>query len=70
MSQAPTPRDRIADVLREMRRFARGILGSDAYDKYLAHHRVSGCQAPPMTEREFWRHKYAEQDRSPEGRCC
>jgi uncharacterized short protein YbdD (DUF466 family) len=63
-------RERAAELLREVRRFARGILGSDAYDRYLAHHRVSGCARAPLSEREFWREKYAAQDRSPEGRCC
>lgn len=61
---------KLPDLLREVRRFARGILGSDAYDKYLAHHRVTGCAHAPMTEREFWRWKYAQQDASPEERCC
>jgi len=61
---------KLPDLLREVRRFARGILGSDAYDKYLTHHRVTGCAHAPMTEREFWRWKYAQQDASPEGRCC
>ena len=61
---------KLPDLLREVRRLARGILGSDAYDKYLTHHRVTGCAHAPMTEREFWRWKYAQQDASPEGRCC
>lgn len=52
------------------RRFVRGILGSDAYDKYLTHHRVTGCAHEPMSEREFWRAKYADEDRNPRGRCC
>lgn len=55
---------------RETRRLARGILGSDAYEAYLRHHRVTGCSHPPLTEREFWRERYAAQDASPEGRCC
>lgn len=54
----------------EVRRFARGILGSDAYDVYLAHHRRTGCGGAPLTEKQFWRAKYAAQDASPEGRCC
>ena len=54
----------------EVRRFVRGVVGSDAYDKYLTHHRVTGCMHEPMSEREFWRAKYAEQDANPQGRCC
>lgn len=63
-------RARVGAFLREVRRFARGIMGSDAYDKYLTHHRVTGCTHAPLSEREFWREKYAEEDRNPQGRCC
>lgn len=69
-SHGPGIAARLPELLREIRRLARGVVGSDAYDRYLAHHRVSGCAHAPMTEREFWREKYAAQDRSPEGRCC
>lgn len=61
---------RTKDLLREVRRLARGILGSDAYDRYLTHHRVTGCAHAPMTEREFWRDRHATQDARAEGRCC
>lgn len=60
----------ILDIAREVQRFARGIMGSDAYDKYLHHHAITGCTHEPMTEKEFWRAKYTKQDNSPEGRCC
>lgn len=60
----------IIDIAREVRRFARGVLGSDAYDKYLNHHRITGCAHEPLSEKEFWREKYRKQDNSPEGRCC
>lgn len=63
-------RDTIVDIAREVQRFARGVLGSDAYDKYLTHHRITGCQHEPLTEKQFWREKYRKQDTSPEGRCC
>ena len=66
----PTTQDRIVAGLREVRRVARGILGSYAYDSNLTHHRVTGCAHAPLSEREFWRAKYAEEDRSPRGRCC
>ncbi|UVY85669.1 YbdD/YjiX family protein [Brachybacterium sp. NBEC-018] len=57
-------------ALRAVRRVARGVLGSDAYDRYLHHHRITGCNHPPLTERAFWRAKYAEQDANPGARCC
>lgn len=64
------PRGRIRGAARAVRRFVRGVVGSDAYDTYLRHHRITGCTHEPMSEKEFWRHKYAVQDSSPEGRCC
>lgn len=47
-----------------------GVLGADAYKKYLAHHEVSGHTGPPLTEREFWRDRADRQDTTPQGRCC
>ncbi|MCS6712118.1 YbdD/YjiX family protein [Brachybacterium sp. EF45031] len=67
---ASVSRPDLPALWREVRRFARGVLGSDAYDKYLTHHRVTGCSHPPMSEKEFWRAKYAEEDANPRGRCC
>ncbi|WP_370304391.1 YbdD/YjiX family protein [Cryobacterium sp. TMS1-13-1] len=59
--------------------FFKGILGEDAYEKYVAHH-ASVCETdaagagraphPLMTEREFWRDQTDRQDRNPQGRCC
>lgn len=59
-----------AEAWKRFRRFARGVLGSDAYDKYLQHHFVTGCEHEPLSEKDFWREKYAEQDRNPGARCC
>jgi uncharacterized short protein YbdD (DUF466 family) len=47
-----------------------GVLGADAYRKYLEHHVAAGHLAPPMTEREFWRDRTDSQDSNPQGRCC
>jgi uncharacterized short protein YbdD (DUF466 family) len=61
---------RLASALRGVRRFARGVLGSDAYDLYLHHHRITGCTHPPLSEKEFWRQKYADQGENPSTGCC
>jgi uncharacterized short protein YbdD (DUF466 family) len=50
--------------------FVKGVLGEDAYQVYLAHHRSAHPGAEPMGEREFWRDKMDRQDRNPQGRCC
>lgn len=64
----------LASTLRAMLasacRIARGVLGSDAYDHYLRHHEITGCAHAPLSEREFWRQRYAEQDANPGSRCC
>lgn len=58
---------------RRFRGFAQyfsGVLGADAYAKYLEHHRAAGHGEAPLTEREFWRDRTDRQDRNPQGRCC
>ncbi|WP_370646162.1 YbdD/YjiX family protein [Brachybacterium sp. ACRRE] len=65
----PVP-GRLVGALRGVRRFARGVLGSDAYDRYLHHHRITGCAHAPLSEKEFWRRKYAEQGENPSAGCC
>lgn len=51
-------------------RYFSGVLGADAYVKYLEHHAASGHDEAPMTEREFWRDRNDRQDTHPQGRCC
>lgn len=55
---------------REVVWISKGVLGANAYEQYLAHHRGTGCAHEPMTEREFWRAKYDREARSPVSRCC
>jgi uncharacterized short protein YbdD (DUF466 family) len=66
--------------------FVRGVMGEDAYEKYLLHYEAvhgggdgeghnlaehgDGTAPPPMTEREFWRDHSDRQDNNPQGRCC
>ena len=63
----------LAAVARGFQGFARyfgGVLGADAYAKYLEHHRAAGHSTPPLSEREFWRDRTDRQDSNPQGRCC
>ncbi len=48
----------------------RGVVGADAYERYVAHLRAHHPEAPIPTERQFWKDKYAEMDRNPQTRCC
>lgn len=51
--------------------YVRDLLGDNAYQVYLEHHRAQhGPEHPPLTEREFWRQRMDEQDRNPGARCC
>jgi uncharacterized short protein YbdD (DUF466 family) len=51
-------------------RYMGGVMGADAYAKYLEHHRDAGHKEPPLSEREFWRDRTDRQDANPQGRCC
>lgn len=56
--------------LAQARRFWRGVIGADAYERYVEHLTRVHPQAPIPSKREFWREKYAEQERNPRQRCC
>lgn len=70
----------VATGFRGFARYLGAVLGADAYAKYLEHHRAaghdaaghdsSGHNAPPLSEREFWRDRTDRQDTNPQGRCC
>ncbi|WHS50687.1 YbdD/YjiX family protein [Rothia sp. SD9660Na] len=60
----------IRSFLARIRWFASGVMGADKYQKYLAHHRASGCTHDPMTEREFWKDYTDSLDKNPGARCC
>lgn len=60
----------VATGFRGLARYLGGVLGSDAYAKYLEHHRATGHRLPPLSEREFWRDRTDRQDSNPQGRCC
>lgn len=57
---------------RDVRRVVRGVMGADAYERYLDYHAAHHDSAthPPMTERAFWRDRDDRRDREPQGRCC
>lgn len=64
----------VRSALAGARSYFRGVMGEDAYEKYLEHHRAEEaagrCTIPAMTEREFWRDHTDRQDANPQGRCC
>jgi uncharacterized short protein YbdD (DUF466 family) len=50
--------------------FARGVTGESKYDAYVAHERAAHPDREPMSERDYWRCLYREQDANPGSRCC
>ena len=47
-----------------------GVMGADAYRRYLEHQQRTHPGVEPMSERDFWRVHSDWQDKNPQGRCC
>ncbi|GAA4367200.1 YbdD/YjiX family protein [Paeniglutamicibacter cryotolerans] len=47
-----------------------GVMGADAYRRYLEHQQRTHPDAEPLGERAFWRDHMDWQDKNPQGRCC
>ncbi|MER7796700.1 YbdD/YjiX family protein [Microbacterium sp. NPDC096154] len=53
-----------------VRWYVNGLTGESRYAAYLAHERAAHPDREPMTEREYWRCVYRDQDANPGSRCC
>ena len=53
-----------------VRWYMTSLMGDSAYATYVAHQRRHHPDAPPVTERQFWRDRMDDQDRNPGARCC
>lgn len=62
--------ERLARGAESLKRGIRGVLGADAYEKYLEFHAAHHPDHEPLSEAEFWRDRTDRQDRNPQGRCC
>lgn len=58
------------DLAATLRWYARGVVGADAYERYLEHQFRRHPGHPVLGKREFWREKYHQQEVSPGTRCC
>lgn len=56
--------------LGKVRWYLEGMMGADAYRRYVDHHAATHPGCAPMSERQFWRDKYDWEERNPQGRCC
>ena len=61
---------KVAEVWRSLGGLLGGVLGSDAYERYVERHRLEHPDHAPMTERAFWRDRADEAEHNVEGRCC
>ncbi len=50
--------------------YVRALLGEDRYRQYVEHQSRAHPGTAPLSERDFWRMVYREQDLNPSGRCC
>lgn len=55
---------------RGIRWYMTTLMGDRAYETYVTHLRAQHPDAAPVTERQFWRQRMADQDRNPGARCC
>ncbi len=62
--------DALRRAVHQTRWYIGSVMGDRDYQHYLEHHARSGHRSPPLSEREYWRTRYAEQDRHPGSRCC
>ncbi|MGI6878399.1 YbdD/YjiX family protein [Microbacterium sp. gxy059] len=55
---------------RAVRWYVNGLTGQSRYADYVAHERVAHPDRAPLSERDFWRRVYRDQDANPGSRCC
>ncbi len=66
----PSLAARVVRAAKAVRWFIRGVVGADAYERYLEHHQRTHCEVAPMSERDFWRDRTDAMERNPKSRCC
>ncbi len=67
---APSLAVRLVRAAKTVRWYVRGVVGADAYERYVEHrHRVHPGE-PVLTERAFWREHTDDRDTNPRMRCC
>ncbi|GAA0532837.1 hypothetical protein GCM10011581_17580 [Saccharopolyspora subtropica] len=61
---------RLRESARAAWQIVRGVVGENAYERYLEHQRRHHPDEEPLPEREFWRRHIDRQDAQPGSRCC
>ncbi|GAB3940134.1 YbdD/YjiX family protein [Corynebacterium tapiri] len=57
-------------AIKSVRWYVGELMGDHDYRKYVAHQRSHHPDHPVLSEREYWKRRYAEQDANPGARCC
>lgn len=53
-----------------LRWYVRSVMGDNHYRRYLAHQSAHHPGVAPVSESDYWRMRYRNQDANPQGRCC
>lgn len=60
----------ITRAARAVRWYVTSMMGDTAYAGYVEHRGRTHPGSPVLSEREFWRERYAREDANPGSRCC
>lgn len=61
---------RIAGFISQIRWYFASLMGDNHYRRYVEHRARSHPGEPVISEREYWRRRYAAADANPAARCC
>lgn len=59
-----------AGAARSLSWYVTSLMGDRAYETWVAHLAVEHPEQTPVSEREFWKQRYREQETTPGARCC
>ncbi|MCV7191322.1 YbdD/YjiX family protein [Mycolicibacterium brumae] len=57
-------------LARQTRWYVASLMGDNHYRRYLEHHARTHPGEPVLSERDYWRSRYAAADANPGARCC
>ena len=65
-----TSTERLRKAALAVRWYVRGVVGADAYERYVEHQQRVHPGEPILEEKAFWRAHVDERDTTPKMRCC
>jgi uncharacterized short protein YbdD (DUF466 family) len=61
---------RIEEIARQIRWYCGALMGDSHYQRYVEHRRRAHPDEPLLSEREYWKMRYAATDSNLGMRCC